>query len=94
MGTAGRRTLRETHELLLRLGFIHGTSDRFQRAYRYRTGEIIIALPNRTDSSSLEPMDEVSLRRHLVDREVVTAESFEAFLRTGTLPDSPHSRRE
>lgn len=89
--TTDARTFKQVHELLLVLGFAHGTSEQFQRAYRHHASRTLIALPNRPDHDPLDPVDVISLRRHLVDRGLLSGELFERFLAYGVLPEHGRS---
>jgi hypothetical protein len=77
---ASQITYRELAEALTRLGFVATTVKDRLRAYRHADSETLIVLPNRPWGSPARDLDLVSVRRHLVENDLIGEDEFETLL--------------
>lgn len=73
-------TNKELEELLTRLGFIVSTIENRWRAYRHAASDTLILLTNRNGELPARDLDLISVRRHLVDNDLINEDEFEGFL--------------
>ena len=70
----------ELDHLLARLGFVESTIEGRWRAYRHSDSDSLIILSNRDRTLPARKVDLVSVRRHLVENDLIEEREFEAFL--------------
>jgi hypothetical protein len=78
--TASRISYGELAEVLERLGFVATTVEARWRAYRHAESDTLILLANHDRTSPARPMDLVSIRRHLVDKDLIAENEFDTLI--------------
>jgi len=77
---ASQITYGELAEVLMRLGFTATTVEDRWQAYRHADSDTLIVLANRDSASPARPSDLVSVRRHLVDNDLIAENEFDMIL--------------
>jgi hypothetical protein len=77
---ASRISYGELAEVLERLGFVATTVEDRWRAFRHADSDTLIVLANHDRSSPARPLDLVSVRRHLVDKDLIDENEFDTLI--------------
>jgi hypothetical protein len=75
---ASQITYGELADVLAQLGFVVTTVEDRWRAYRHADSDTLIILANRDWRSPARNLDLVSIRRHLVDNDLIGENEFDA----------------
>jgi hypothetical protein len=84
--TASEITYRELAEFLTRLGFVPTMVEDRWRAYRHADSDTLIVVANHDWTSPARHLDLVSIRRHLVDNDLIGENEFDTLLTRGRRP--------
>ncbi|HUG89404.1 MAG TPA: hypothetical protein VML55_01135 [Planctomycetaceae bacterium] len=79
-------TYGQLYRVLLELGFAEVPHGRRGKAFRSIASDAIILLADRQSAQSARPVDLIAVRRHLVDRGIISDSDFDRFLADGQLP--------
>jgi hypothetical protein len=77
---ASQITYGELAEVLTRLGFVATSVKDRLRAYRHAESDTLIVLPSYPWGSPARDLDLVSIRRHLVDNDLIGEDEFDSLL--------------
>jgi hypothetical protein len=77
---ARKITYRDLDDFLVHLGFQGSVTDRQWRVYHHSPSDTLIVLAGHDHSLPARDSDLVSVRRHLVDNEIVDRDEFDEFL--------------
>jgi hypothetical protein len=80
---ASKITYRDLDDFLRQLGFLEFNADLRWRAYHHPASDTLIVLGCHDHGSPARDSDLVSVRRHLVDNELVDQVEFDEFLARG-----------
>jgi hypothetical protein len=77
---ASRISYGELAEVLERLGFVATTVENRWRAYRHADSDTLIVLGNHDRTLPARPLDVVSVRRHLVEKDLIAENEFDTLI--------------